>query len=91
MTKDLGYCWCPGCKKWVPEELMNYDRDPETKILTRVCTPCLEGTADDNNYVLDLHHEDVACIYCGNYDTVEQRPNWRWFKCNTCGETFRRM
>ena len=91
MAKDLGYCWCPGCKKWVPEELMNYDRDPETKVLTRVCTPCLEGTADDNNYVLDLHHEDVACIYCGSYDTVEQRPNWRWFKCSTCGETFRRM
>lgn len=70
---------------------MNYDIDPETKKLTRVCTPCLEGTAEDNNYVLDIHHEDVECIYCGGYNTTEQRPSWNWFKCNECGETFRRM
>ena len=88
---EQGWCWCPSCKKWVPEELMNYDWDPETKILTRVCTPCLEGAADENNYVLDKHHEDTACIYCGSYDTVEQYPKWRWFKCNSCGETFRRF
>lgn len=91
MAGDQGWCWCPSCKKWVPEQLMNYDTDPETKILTRVCTPCLEGTSEDNNYVLDMHHEDVECIYCGSYDTTEQKPNWNWFKCNECGETFRRM
>lgn len=70
---------------------MNHDIDPETHQLTRVCTPCLEGTSEQNSFVLDLHHEEVECIYCGSYDTVEQRPNWLWFKCNTCGETFRRM
>ena len=70
---------------------MNYDTDPETEVLTRVCTPCLEGTSEDNNYVLDIHHGDVECIYCGSYDTTEQKPNWNWFKCNECGATFRRV
>ena len=70
---------------------MNHDIDPETKKLTRVCTPCLEGTSEDNNYVLDIHHEDVKCVYGGSYDTTEQKPNWSWYKCNACGETFRRM
>ena len=86
----VSWCWCPGCKKWVPEWLMNYDRDPETHKITRVCTPCLEGTSDKNSYVYEPHHEDTECIYCGSYDTTEQAPNWRWFKCNACGETFRR-
>ena len=70
---------------------MNYDTDPETKIITRVCTPCLEGTSEHNNYVYEPHHEDTECVYCGSYDTVEQAPNWKWYKCNTCGETFRRL
>ena len=69
---------------------MNYDRDDDGKLL-RVCTPCLEGTSADNSYVLVEHHEQTACIYCGSYDTVEQAPKWLWFKCNSCGETFRRM
>ena len=69
---------------------MNYDRDDVGKLI-RVCTPCLEGTSADNNYVLDEHHEQTACIYCGSYDTVEQALKWLWFKCNSCGEIFRRM
>lgn len=84
---DIGYCWCPGCKKWVPEGLMNYDREEGT----RVCTPCLEGTSDDNDFVVEEHHEDTQCIYCDSYDTTELKPNWLWYKCNNCGETFRRM
>lgn len=66
---------------------MNYDSNP----LIRVCTPCLEGKSADNSYVLDEHHEQIACIYCGSYDTVEQAPKWLWFTCNSCGETFRRL
>ena len=91
MAVDLGFSWCPSCKKWVPDKLMNYDTDPETKAVTRVCTPCLEGTADLNNYVVDLYHESTECIYCGSYNTTEQKPNWLWYKCNECGATFRRM
>ena len=53
---DQGWCWCPHCKKWVPETLMNYDRDDDGKLI-RVCTPCLEGTSADNKYVLDRHHD----------------------------------
>lgn len=82
---DKGYCWCPQCMKWVPEKLMNYDKG------VRVCTPCLEATSDQNNFVLDIHHEHTKCIYCDSYDTVEQQPKWLWFKCNTCGATFRRL
>lgn len=66
---------------------MNYDSDP----LIRVCTPCLEGTSTDNNFVQEVHHEDVRCIYCKSYDTVEQAPKWRWFKCNNCNKIFRRL
>lgn len=69
---------------------MNYDRDDDG-MLIRVCTPCLEGTSADNSYVLDEHYEQTACIYCGSYDTVEQAPKWLWFKCNSCGNTFRRF
>ena len=91
MAADVGYCWCPSCKKWVPEKLMNYDTDTDTKKLIRVCTPCLEGTADENNFVYEPHHEDTKCIYCDSYDTTELPPRWRWFKCNNCGAEFRRM
>nr|DAF13633.1 MAG TPA: Protein involved in formate dehydrogenase formation [Caudoviricetes sp.] len=87
---DQGWCWCPHCGKWVPEKLMNYGRDEAGKLI-RVCTPCLEGTSADNNYVLDEHHEQTACIYCGSYNTVEQVPRWLWFKCISCGKIFRRM
>ena len=69
---------------------MNYDID-ENKVLTRVCTPCLEGTSDSNNFVLDEDHEKVKCMYCDSTDTTEQVPKWRWYRCNTCGATFRRI
>lgn len=70
---------------------MNYDTDPETGQRIRVCTPCLEGTADENSYTFEPHHEDVQCMYCDSYDTTELSPKWRWYKCNTCGVEFRRM
>lgn len=87
---DLSRSWCPECKKWVPSDLMNYDYDDDGKLI-RVCTPCLEGTSDQNNYVYDPAHESVECIYCGSYNTVEQRPKWNWFICKDCGEIFRRL
>lgn len=95
--KEKGYSWCPQCHKWVPEELMNYDVD-EGKVI-RVCTPCLEGTSDHNNYVVEEHHEDTKCLFCQSYDVVEQlkentpkaQLKWNWFKCNSCGKTFRRL
>lgn len=91
MAKATGWCWCPSCKKWVPDYLMNYDWDESSNTLTRVCTPCLEGLSAENDYVVDLHHEDTECVYCGSYDTIEQAPRWHWFKCNECGETFKRL
>lgn len=90
MKTDIGMCHCPVCKKWVPERLMNRDYDDDGKLI-RMCTPCMEGTSDNNKFVYDPHHEQTACIYCGSYDTVEQKPKWLWFKCNTCNNTFRRM
>ena len=79
-----GYCWSPGCMKWVPEHLMNYDADEHI----RVCTPCLEGTSAVTNYIMEEHHEDTKCIYCGSYDTVENAPHWRHFRCQNCGKEF---
>lgn len=86
---SIGRCWCPNCKKWVPESLMNHDYD-EGGQLIRVCTPCLEGTADQNDFVYDPHFADVQCIYCDSYNTTELKPKWGWFQCNECGEVFRR-
>ena len=88
---DISYSWCPGCRKWVPEYLMNYDTDPDTGQLIRVCTPCLEGTSDDNKFVSEPYHESTRCVYCGSYNTVEQRPKWLWYLCKDCGNTFRRF
>ena len=98
-SKDKGFSWCPQCKCWVPEELMNYDINEETGQLVRVCTPCLEGESNEGVYIREEHHEDTRCLHCGSYDTVEQPKNdatkaslkWNWFKCNTCGKIFRRM
>lgn len=87
---DIGRCHCPACKKWVPEHLMNRDYDDDGELI-RMCTPCMEGTSEDNEFIHDPHFGEVECVYCGSTDTVEQRPKWRWFKCNHCGETFRRM
>lgn len=82
---DKGYCWCPHCKKWVPEKLMNYDIE-DGRVL-RICTPCMDGTSESNSYVYDPHHEEVQCMFCDSYDTVE--IDRRKFKCNTCEEVFR--
>jgi transposase-like protein len=51
----------------------------------------MEGTSDENNFIYDPHFGETECIYCGSYNTTEQKPKWSWFKCNDCGETFRRM
>lgn len=88
---DIGRCHCPICKKWVPENLMHRDYDDTDGHLIRICIPCMEGTSDQNSYVYDPNHERTECVYCGSYDTTELRPRWLWFKCNECGETFRRM
>lgn len=80
---DVGMCWCPECRRWVPEKKMHYDG------LTRVCDWCLSGVSGPATLVQDVHHEQTACIYCGSYDTVEQVPKWRWFECGACGATFR--
>lgn len=90
VTIDTGWCHCPVCKKWVPEELMNRDYDDDGQLI-RMCTPCMEGTSDANSFVYDPHFGETECIYCGSHNTTEQAPKWRWFKCNECGETFRRM
>lgn len=84
---DIGYSWCPGCKKWIPEQHMLYDSETST----RVCAFCLDGTSDTTKYTLDEHHEDTKCVYCGSYNTTEQAPKWLWFRCNNCNNTFRRF
>lgn len=81
--KNYSRSWCPECKRWVPEKKMHYDG------LTRVCDWCLAGAPSPATLVQDVHHEQTACIYCGSYDTVEQAPKWRWFKCGACNATFR--
>ena len=83
MANDLGWSWCPECKKWVPMTDMNYDGS------TRVCTHCLEGTSQDNNFVVDESFGKVQCIWCRSTDTVELAPDWRKFQCNTCGKSFK--
>lgn len=70
---------------------MNREYDKTTGVLTRVCTPCLEGTSETNNYVRDEHFGKVQCLYCDSYSTEEQAPKWGWFTCRDCGETFRRF
>lgn len=85
---SIEWSWCPQCKKWVPAKLMNYEID-ERGMVIQVCTPCLEGTETD--YVKDEEHGLTRCIYCDSSNTVELAPNWNKFKCNDCGETFRRL
>ena len=69
---------------------MNRDYDDDGQLI-RMCTPCMEGTADENDFIYDPHFGQTKCIYCGSYDTTEQRPKWTWFQCNKCGKKFRRM
>ena len=85
---EQAYGWCPHCKKWVPAQLLMVDVDDDGSLI-RMCVPCMEGTSDSNNYVYDPHHEETQCIYCDSYNTTEQKPNWRTFKCNDCGEIFK--
>lgn len=81
-TSEPSWCWCQDCKKWVPIQNMNYFDG------MRVCDWCLEGTVQPSGFIEELRHEDTQCIYCDSYDTVEQN---NMYKCNTCGETFRRF
>ena len=57
----------------------------------RVCIWCMEGTPQPSGLVYDTHHEETQCIFCDSYNTIEQKPKWNWYKCNDCGEIFRRM
>ena len=86
---SIEWSWCPQCKKWVPASLMNRDFDEETGQLIRMCTPCMEG--EESSYVEDPEHETVQCIYCDSADTTELAPQWNKYRCNACGETFRRF
>lgn len=87
---STGYCRCPECKKWVPEDMMVRDYDDDGQLI-RVCSACLEGTSDQNDFVYDPDFGKVKCIYCRSLNTIEQAPNWNYFKCNSCNRTFRRM
>lgn len=37
-------------------------------------------------------HEIIRCIWCGSHSTYRIYPitngNGRWYKCNSCGQTF---
>ena len=69
---------------------MNRDYDDDGRLI-RMCTPCMEGTSDENKFVYDPHFGKVACVYCNSTNTIEQVPKWNCFYCNECGATFRRM
>lgn len=88
---DYSRSWCPECKRWVPADSMNILQDSNRVI--RVCNWCLEQNPFNTNegFVLDEHHEDTQCIYCGSWNTTEQAPKWLQYKCNSCGATFWRM
>lgn len=89
--KDYGRSWCPECQRWVPADSMNILQD-DNRVL-RVCTWCLEQNPFNTSeeFVLDEHHEDTQCIYCGSWDTTEQAPKWLQYQCNCCGATFWRV
>lgn len=87
---NQGWCHCPECKKWVPEDLMNRDYDDDGKLI-RVCTPCLEGTSSENNYVYDPNFGKTQCVYCLSYNTTCVSDDSRKYTCNDCGANFRRM
>ena len=57
----------------------------------RACEWCVEGTEHPQGMVYDPHHEEVQCIYCDSYNTIELKPRWGVFECSACGETFRRL
>lgn len=82
---DFAMAWCPDCRKWVPASEMHYFDG------FRVCTWCMEGTVQLSGLVYDPHHEEVACVFCDSYDTIELSPNWGTYKCNACGEVFKNM
>ena len=69
---------------------MNRDYDDDGR-LVRMCTPCIEGTSDENDFVYDPKFGKVTCIYCKSSDTTEQVPRWTWYECNNCKKVFRRM
>lgn len=79
---DYSMTWCEECRRWVPQnKLVYFDGH-------RVCQWCLDGVPTPESMVYDPHHEEVQCIYCDSYNTTEQAPQWRTFKCNDCGELF---
>lgn len=87
MANDAtAYSHCPYCKKWVPAGLMNYDIDEETGMITRICTPCIEGTSDQNSYIKDEHFGQTQCIFCDSWNTTYVGNNQ--YKCNECEEVF---
>ena len=79
---DIEKAWCPNCRRWVLSNKMSYFAG------MRACQACIEGV-DSLEGVYEPYHESIQCIYCDSYDTVEQAPEWRKFKCNACGATFR--
>ncbi len=83
------FSWCPGCRYWVPGDQMNYDIDPDTNKLTRICCNCLEDTEvfSTKDLVLETHHEDTQCIMCDSYNTKEIEKRGIYI-CNECGERF---
>lgn len=82
---DHSWVWCPDCKCWVPAESMYYFDG------TRACKWCVEGTTPPQKFVHEPHHGQVRCIYCDSWSTTELVPDWNRYKCNDCGETFRRL
>lgn len=79
---DHTMTWCQECKRWVPESKMNYFDGK------RICQWCLDGVSTPEEFIYDPYHEGIQCIFCDSWDTTEQVPKWRTFKCNSCGEIF---
>lgn len=105
MSKEVGYCHCPVCKHWVPEQFMLHEWDDVDKILIRMCFNCAHELGDTE--LPTFKHEDfrydpefglIKCPLCGHKseDTFEYdsraKPgdaNYRKWHCGHCGKDFR--
>ena len=81
MSSEYAMSWCQDCRRWVPKNKMNYFKN------LRVCQWCLDGFITPEKYIHDPHFEEVQCIFCDSWDTM-QVQGYSTYKCNTCGETF---
>ena len=86
MAKEVSYSFCPECRKWIPQQYMNYFDG------IKVCNWCLNQEQEQSphdKFVREPNYGKAQCIWCDSYDTIYiegTRP--RKFMCRECGEEF---